>query len=220
MTDGIGSFNLEHILDTGRGTMAQPHNPCAAVVALFEANRRNNPAFELFLTLVGYRPGREVRPLTFTEAVLLGKALVAYTDNPTEVQDFVRRIMCATVTTTTTVCRTLATRFNNWAEWAVEPGDPSVGIFGESVWHDDCPNWNDDKWQSADNCALATASWFQGDGGNRKGFWVDTYKCPECGQVAYRFDWSYEPEYDEDDYRGYIMVLSDDYRGGETETCG
>lgn len=51
--------------------------------------------------------------------------------------------------------------------WAYEGSDPSVGIFGEAVWHEDCPGSTADD---DPRDALVTTR-----GG------VTTYTCPSCG---------------------------------------
>ena len=60
--------------------------------------------------------------------------------------------------------------------WAVEPEDPTVGIFGDTVYHEACPGerYNDEDSFTEDN-------WYTiGEGVNRILVTVLRYSCGDC----------------------------------------
>lgn len=69
--------------------------------------------------------------------------------------------------------------------WGFEDADPSVGIFGYSVWHDACKQWQDEDCTPAETViGLRYVP--------RNGYVeVETrtqFTCPFCGEVAYMYD--------------------------------
>ncbi len=81
------------------------------------------------------------------------------------------------------------------AGWAVEPEDRSVGIFGDFIWHDSCPNPQDDISEAVvDDQPL----YHVGSGANRTMRVIRTFTCQDCAAIEYMEYDEWDPDIPED----------------------
>lgn len=82
--------------------------------------------------------------------------------------------------------------------WAIEGADPSVGIFGEFIYHDDCPAGDVEDAEAS--TAPDGERWYDGERWNRNVHWRERWKCRACGVevVVERMEWDPDVPEEED----------------------
>lgn len=77
------------------------------------------------------------------------------------------------------------------AGWYVEGPDPSVGIFGTWIVHDECPSWDED-----DPEAIVSESpgRHEGKGLSRRIVWHYRWTCPGCGASVMVQEMEWDPD--------------------------
>ena len=94
---------------------------------------------------------------------------------------------------------------DTWPDgWGYEPGDPGVGIFGETFTHEDCPTWDEDLADSEDPTEVEDLGHVViGEGAQRQVKSTIRLTCKCCQQTVEidRYDW--DPDFGAEPDFGY-----------------